>query len=202
MRLLMPLAPPFCVACRAPGGSQPLCGECRRALERLPRAAVEAHGIRLWAPLKYEGPSRAVVQGLKFHGAIALADYMAAAIAANAPAGMLAAPLVAVPAPPDRRRRRGFDQAQVLAQALARRTRLPLLPLLRRDGSSRQVGRTRADRLRSPPSFRALRAGSSRVVLVDDVVTTGATLAACAGALRQAGWICEAAVAYARTPVR
>jgi predicted amidophosphoribosyltransferase len=129
---------------------------------------------------------------------------MAAAIAANAPPELLGAHgLVAVPGMASRRRRRGFDHAELLARALARRTGLPLLAPLERAGPGhRQVGRTRADRLRDPPRFRALEHPHLRVLLVDDVVTTGATLGACARALRQAGWACDAAVAYARTPVR
>jgi ComF family protein len=203
MRLLAPLAPPLCVACRAPAGAHPLCAACRRALDWLPTAAVALDGLAVWAPLRYDGPARAVVGRLKFHGAAALADHMAAAVTANAPAGLLDAPLVAVPALPARRRRRGFDHAELLARSLARRTGLPLLAPLERAGPGpRQVGRTRADRLRSPPRFRATRASAERVLLVDDVVTTGATLAACVRALRAEGWTCDTAVAYARTPVR
>lgn len=157
----------------------------------------------MWAPVAYEGAARAVVRRLKFHGALALAEHMAAAIAANAPQGLLAYPLVPVPSPPARRRRRGFCHAALLAAALGRRARLPVAHALERcDGGQRQVGRRRSERLRTPPAFRAARAGGGRVLLVDDVVTTGATLGACARAMRAAGWQCAHAVAYARTPVR
>lgn len=204
MRLLAALVPPFCAACRAPAPrAQLLCAACRRTLQHLGGVPVRMQGVHVWAPLAYEGPARAVAQRLKFHGAVALADQMAAAIVANAPEGLLAAPLVAVPAPSDRRRRRGFDHAHLLARALGRRAGLPLLELLERAGGPpRQVGRSRAERLRAPPRFRALRPGANAVMLVDDIVTTGATAAACARALREAGWRCEVAVAYARTPVR
>jgi ComF family protein len=198
----MPLAPPFCAGCGAPAGAHPLCPACRRALERLPRAPIALHGLSVWAPFGYHGPARALVGRLKFRGAVGLAGHLAAAIAANAPAGLVAAPLVPVPAPDARRRRKGFDHAELLAQALGRRLGLPVLGLLERQGDTRQVGRARTDRLREPPRFRARRPGSGPLVLVDDVATTWATLASCARALRAAGWTCEAAVAYARTPVR
>jgi predicted amidophosphoribosyltransferase len=159
--------------------------------------------MNVWAPLAYEGPARAVVRRLKFAGATALAGHMAAAIVANAPAGLLEHPLVPVPSPPGRRRRRGFCHAAMLAQAVAVRTGLPVDPLLERVGDPRrQVGRARSQRLRTPPRFGVVRRAPGPVVLVDDVVTTGATLGACAHALRAAGCTCEHALAYARTPVR
>lgn len=180
-----------------------LCAGCRRALEWLGPGSVTVAELAVWAPLAYEGPARAVVRRLKFHGARALAEHMAAAIAANAPPGLLRHPLAAVPSPPDRRRRRGFCHAELLAGALSTRTGLPVArPLERIAGGRRQVGRARSDRLRTPPRFRATRAGRGELLLVDDVLTTGATLGACARALRAAGWRCGAAVAYARTPVR
>jgi predicted amidophosphoribosyltransferase len=160
-------------------------------------------GLEVWAPLAYEGPARAIVRRLKFHGAVALADHMAAAVVANAPPGLLDLPLVPVPSPPARRRLRGFCHAELLAQAVARRSGLPFVRMLARAGDTRrQVGRARAERLRTPPRFRAVEPGSAEVVLVDDVVTTGATLGACARALAEAGWRCTRAVAYARTSVR
>lgn len=204
MRALSLLAPPFCAACRMPVARRAvLCGPCRSAVGHLPAHAISLAGLEVWAPVRYEGPARAVVRGLKFAGALALADHMAAAIAARAPTGLLAAPLVPVPSPPDRRRRRGFCHAELLAAALGRRSGLPIMaPLMRQDARVRQVGRARAERLRAPPRFRALRGGFGPVVLVDDVVTTGATVRAASESLREAGWHCGRAVAYARTPVR
>src|SRR5438270_10733470 len=106
---------------------------------------------------------------------------MAAAIAAGAPSGMLeGGRLVPVPLHPRRLRRRGFNQAERLAAALARRTGLSVADCLERAGPARtQVGRDRAQRLAGVEGTIALRPGATpprRAILVDDVATTGATL--------------------------
>jgi ComF family protein len=204
VRVFSALAPPLCAACRRPcRETVVLCPACGTALEFLERTPVTLRDLSVWAPVAYEGPARALVRRLKFHGAQALASHMAATIAVNAPADMLECPLVPVPSPAGRRRRRGFCHAELLAREVAARVGLEVLPLLERTGDSRrQVGRARAQRIRRPPRFAALQSGIEQVVLVDDVVTTGATLSACARALREAGCSCEQALAYARTPVR
>jgi ComF family protein len=217
--LLALVVPPVCAACRAPlpRAGNPLCGSCRRALPWLrgprcercalpapcaPCPARAAAFERSWAPLAYEGPARVLVGALKFRGALALADLMAAQIVAGAPSPLLAsATLVPVPLHPARRRARGFDQAEQLARALAKRTDRPALACLRRRGApTRQVGAGRDQRLQSGRIDLELAAPApATVLLVDDVHTTGATLDACARILRAAGARRVACVTYART---
>jgi ComF family protein len=169
---------------------------------------VLAGGVELWAPLAYEGAARALVAGLKFRGALAIAETMAAQIAANVPPAILRdGELVPVPLHPARLRRRGFNQAARLAEALSRRTGLPVADCLERAGSpSTQVGRDRRARMRAIEGAVAVRrktAAPRAALLVDDVVTTGATLAACTAALAPGpGRTVVRALAYARTPGR
>ncbi|HUR86414.1 MAG TPA: double zinc ribbon domain-containing protein [Solirubrobacteraceae bacterium] len=210
--------PPRCVACRAPArrAGALLCGACRRALpwlgpdccERcalpLPCGrcpAARASFDRAWAAVAYEGVARDALHALKFARARGLATVLAAQIAATAPPALLAGAIVAVPAHPGRRRARGYDPAELLARALARRTGLPLHRGLRRaGGATRQLGASREVR-RAPGRLAiwAPRAVPRQVVLVDDVHTTGATLEAAAAALRGAGAQRVVAVTWART---
>jgi ComF family protein len=196
------LVPPLCWGC---GGvarrREPLCGGCRRLLRRLAPDAVLLCGMAVWAPVAYSGPARDLVRALKFRGATGVADAMAAQIAANAPAELLTGALVPVPLHPRRLRRRGYNQAALIADALARRAGLEVADCLARTGSgTTQVGRGRAERRSGPAGSVELRAPvPDRAVLVDDVATTGATLAACAAALRVGGSVDVAALVFART---
>jgi predicted amidophosphoribosyltransferase len=156
----------------------------------------------VWSLAPYEGVARQLVGALKFGSRIALAAEAAALIAACVPQEVLDGAIVPVPAAPLRRRRRGFDSAEAIAAALARRTGLPLTPCLSRSHGRRQVGRHRAERLADPPRVRSVSPPPERAVLIDDVTTTGATLAACANALRAAGTVRVAAVTLAASNLR
>jgi ComF family protein len=199
------LAPPLCWSCgdHAQRG-RALCPACRRGLVFLPPEPVVLSGVRVWAPVAYEGPARDLVRALKFRGAVSLTREMAALAVASAPRDLLQGGLVPVPLHPVRQRRRGFNQAAVLAEAIARTTGLGVSDCLRRRGPGPpQVGRSRGARLSGPAgSIEARARVPPAALMVDDVVTTGATLAACAAALRQAGTTELAAIAFARTPGR
>ena len=205
-RALSLVVPHFCWDCGDDASpDEPLCGSCRRRLRWLEPEPVALPTIALWSPVAYEGPARALVRALKYRGAVGVAAPMASQIVAGAPPGLLDGPVALVPVPLHGRRlrRRGFNQAERLAQQIRRRTGLAVADCLRRRGSAvRQVGRRREERLGGPAGAIGLRPGArapAAAVLVDDVATTGATLEACAAALRAAGTGPLDAVTYART---
>jgi predicted amidophosphoribosyltransferase len=142
--------------------------------------------------------ARDLVAALKFRRLLPVADLMAERIHWVAPAHMLSGTVVPVPTAPARVRGRGFDPAAELAGALAERLETSVEPCLRRRGGGRQVGRRRAERVGHPPRIQAHGSVPRSVLLVDDVLTTGATLSACAKALRAAGAARVVAVTFAR----
>ena len=178
----------------APGAAalpRPTCGRCL--------AEPPAYDT-LRCPVVYTGTARAVLKAFKYGRADYLAPRLAERMAAVLPDGAGEAVFVAVPATARERRERGFFPAGELASELARRAggrysrrliskiretdRQASLPLARRAENVRGAFRCRP----APPA----------VVLVDDVATSGATLSACARALKRRGASCVDAVAFAR----
>ena len=199
------LAPPRCPACAAArAAASPLCRDCVSALEAT-RAVLEAGppGLeRAVAAGRYEGVIRDLVAALKFGRLLGAAEVAAGAMAAVCPEEIRGRALVPVPPDPLRLRWRGFDPADEIALALARLTGAPLARCLRRRPGRRQMGRRRAKRLAGAPRVWTGRPPPRQALLVDDVHTTGATLAACASALRGAGCAPVAALTLARADRR
>jgi predicted amidophosphoribosyltransferase len=195
------LTPPLCVTCAAPCPAQAvLCAVCEANLRRCDPLIGNppAHVDLVWSCTRHDGIARDLVSALKFRRMTVTAGPIAERIAALAPAEALSGTLVPVPPAPLRLRWRGFDSAAEIAVELSRLSGLPISECLRRRGSDRQVGRARSERIALPPRVRACRRPPARVALVDDVLTTGATLAACAEALRRAGAETVSAVTFAR----
>lgn len=175
---LVPLAPPWCRRCGRPAAADVLaCADCP------PEPVTSAR-----SPFLYDGPARRAVHRLKFSGWRDVGSALAGAIAASED---LPAVDVITWVPLARRRLadRGYDQARVLASALGRRLDVPVRRLLRRTvATGPQARRRGADRRTAMRgAFTAVRPASPRVLLVDDVLTTGSTVAACAEALVAAG---------------
>jgi ComF family protein len=181
--------PPKCLTCGAP--AEPFCAACRLGIDPAedlppPRSIDAVRSVG-----HHEGPLRRAVLRLKFERKVALVRPLAALLARELDAGWRAEALVPVPLHWTRRLERGFNQSELLAVELGRLKGLPVLSSLRRTrATGHQVGRRAAERLEGVRgAFRAdpETMHGRRLVLIDDVWTTGATLAECAGVLRQAG---------------
>jgi ComF family protein len=200
------LLPQRCLVCFLPG--QQVCDGCTAALRRIGpplcercgaptawpvRRCAECAGrrlafVRARAALAYDNRLRQVVAAWKERGLRRLAGW-AAAVVRESVARPDALCVVFVPGDPDRKLKRGHHAAERLATELAAGWELPVRPLLTRArGSPRQRGLTQNERRRNVAgAFLAHGRVPPRVVLVDDVYTTGATVLECARILRRAG---------------
>jgi ComF family protein len=207
--LLELVYPPRCAACREPVRTEPFCPVCAGAVDPVPPGCARCGapgpdpvcGACLAAPPAFDalqagglfgGPLADAIHALKYGGRPALARPLGAWLASRT--GLpVEALVISVPLGRARRISRGYDQAALLADAVARASgarRRRLRGALRRVRETPpQVGRTRAERAQNVAgAFEATAAVAGRdVVLVDDVVTTGATADAAARALRRAG---------------
>ncbi|KAA0676794.1 ComF family protein [Roseomonas genomospecies 6] len=185
------IAPPFCAGCGTPFDfaleGEHLCGAC------IAEPPVYA---RARAVLAYDDGSRPLVLGFKHGDRIHAADAYGAWLA-RAGAELLAEADLLAPVPLHRLRlfRRRYNQAALLARAAGRQAGCPVLPdlLIRRRATPSQGGLDRSGRRRNVKGAFAVRPGleprvaGKRIVLVDDVLTTGATLSECARVLLRAG---------------
>ena len=187
------LFPATCACCaRRPAGARErriLCPRCTALLAsqsgiREPGPPGTAHLVGVGP---YDGIAGELVRAIKFSRRLVLARPAAEALASvlgDSPSGWSVVP---VPPSPLRWRVRGFDPAEELAVALAQVTGWPYVRCLRRTNGPRQAGRSRSRRLASAPRVHTRRPVPDHCLLVDDVVTTGATARACADALGLAG---------------
>ena len=208
------LLPPRCPGCDREG--QLICERCRLPfLRRLDEPAGAPIGLPVDLPhgvvqlewcAAFTGPVRAAVHALKYDGERRLVEPLAEVMARRwRAAGRGGDLLVPVPVHAARRRDRGFDQAEDLARACGRMLDLPVERCLaRRERTAAQHALGRRERDRNVGRAFAVRAGDERkvpgrwIVLVDDVTTTGATLAGCAAALTEAGARAVSALTLAR----
>jgi ComF family protein len=213
-RLLDLALPPRCAGCGIEG--EALCRACRRQLDaRLEEPPGQPIGVPVAHPpslaqvewcAPYGGAVRAALHALKYGGERRLAAPLGEALARRwtraAAGGDI---VVGVPVHADRLLERGYDQAVLIAEAAAPLLRLPSSRLVERHrATARQFDLDRDHRARNVAGAFRLREGARRfvegrwIVLVDDVMTTGATLEACARALLDGGAMAVSAISVAR----
>jgi ComF family protein len=180
-RAVTPLVPSRCYRCRSVTREFAVCERCRKHTA-LRQVLVATH---------YEGVAKELLHAVKYErgrsGIVEMVELMAPLLR------LLPQDAVFVPVPTatSRVRQRGYDQAVLLAQAISRERGFGVADVLVRLGQAHQVGSNRRDRLlHLKGAFRVQRAASIRgahVVLVDDVLTTGATIETAARVLKKAG---------------
>ena len=178
-RLLFGQIPERCYRCKKISSGNKTCTNCR--------SSSSLHTVN--AVTVYEFVAKELVWRLKFQGAQAAAYEIAELMTAYSSQGD--ALFVHVPTATSRIRQRGYDQAQLIAKELSRLTRIPCRALLARSGQHHQVGASREQRITQlKTAFRVTQPSAlqgAHVILIDDVLTTGATLEAAAKTLKAAG---------------
>ena len=200
--LLDVLAPVGCSACDgtcAPG--QAFCDQCG-PVPRL-ESGLTLHGVPLLVAGHYRPPLSTAIVRFKYSARPELSRPLSGLVLPELRRQGLPASVLLVPVPlhPRRLAMRGYNQAALLAQELAKAAKLPCRPrlLLRSREMERQVGKSREERVENARgAFELRQAGPASVVLVDDVITTGSTVRACAQALAAGGIRVVAIAALAR----
>ncbi|MCY3910178.1 MAG: ComF family protein [bacterium] len=188
----------LCAGCGGPGPSP-----CRRCTAEM-RAVGEMVPLYplsgLWAVFAYIGAGREMLARLKYRNQRSCVRWLASAMAMALPEGLVVDAVTWAPTSSKRRRKRGFDQAELLARALSCETGVPVVNLLKRVDEAGQTGRNRSQRFRAPV-FDTRRPPPRAVLVVDDVITTGATLQSAAQSLLGAGAERVDAVVAGATPL-
>jgi competence protein ComFC len=172
---------PFCGRCGLPTAfATPLCEECKN---------VDFAFESARAPLKYDGVGKKTVHALKYRGYKRVVDRLAAPLMLQVIDDSRFDAVVPVPLHRSRRRKRGFNQAELLARGISDKLRATVSDTLEAVRSTRdQIELSAAQRRANVAgAYRAKESLRGRILLVDDVFTTGATMHACAETLLRAG---------------
>ena len=211
---------PFdCLACGEEGSI--LCNSCRDLLVDLPSRCYRCRRLttdyktcqkcrktsrlnRVMPVTEYESVPKDLVWHMKFLGAQAAVSIMTGAMLQGLARYYSSEITFLVPVPTSSRRarERGYDQARLMARELSERTAIPYFDCLKRMGNARQVGASRAARTNQlKDAFRTSKTkkvSGAHLILVDDVITTGATLEAAARILKDAGAAKVDAIVFAQ----
>jgi ComF family protein len=203
-RILAILAPNDCLSCGIEGNL--LCKGCVTALPAVAPKQLAGPDLELVrSATTYEGSAKNLIWQLKSSGAQEAARLMAKRMATLIPMhGKYL--IVPVPTATSRIRQRGYDQALLLAKEISRQSRLPWSKVLVRHGQAHQVGADREQRIyQLTTAFRVKKprmVNGAHIILIDDVVTTGATLETAAKILKQAGARHVDAITFAQPQLR
>jgi len=205
--LLYPPKCPFCRKLLKSSGDECSCSE---ALRKPEQSALRNNGgsIDQWlAAFSYEGTVRESLHRYKFSGAQGYAEQYARYLQKTVDESDVSCDSITwVPLSSKRKRKRGYDQAELLARALSARTGIPCERMLvkTRNNTAQSGAKSAAERLENVKDVYALHKGASvagrRILLVDDILTTGATAGECARVLKNNGAAYVCAAALARTP--
>lgn len=205
-KLVGAIAPHYCLGCSRAGNV--LCRSCRTKLAPAVSRCYRCHKLatngrtcpscrsnsKLYAVravTSYEGIAKDLVWRMKFdraQSATAEIGDMMTSLMDNYSSGVV---ITHLPTAPKRIRQRGYDQSRLIAKVIARKNRLTCRDLLSRESSSQQHGASRATRLKQSKGIFTVknqrRVMGAHITLVDDVITTGATLESAALVLKKAG---------------
>lgn len=220
-RILDVIAPVTCVSCGQEGAL--ICLECSETISTLPsicyvcgratknyKPCTNCIGKNLpqhvWIYSEYVELIKEIIHQYKFESTRSAAQTIAGLIDETLPYFVDKPLITYVPTASSRRRLRGFDQSALLAKELAKIRKYNYASLLARQTQIRQLGSSREERKRQlKGAFRPINKhfiAGRHILLVDDVVTTGATIEACTKELLKAGALQVNAIVFARTPKR
>ncbi len=178
-----------------------LCPACAAEMDALRMVQTNAADLDAYAAYRYSGPAVSIVQSYKHGGSRWLSAFMAQAmLRASADAHLQFDCICHVPLHSKKKRKRGFDQAALLAKRIAGLTGKPCLTAIKRVRNTPSQTKLNATERKANMrgTFEAVQAVQGRVLLIDDVLTTGATVAECADILKAAGAQSVTVLTFAR----
>lgn len=206
MRLLLDAVFPYIPVCVVCGVEKDvnayLCPACAKDMAQLAAGQTRICGYAAHAPYIYDGATAKTIQSFKYSGARWLSCFMAQAVAQSVFTAQLKISCVChVPLHEKKRRKRGFDQAALLAQNVAQLLGKPYVTaLMRVRNTPTQTKLNNQQRLVNVEgAFAPATSVSGHVLLIDDVLTTGATAAECARVLEKAGATAVTIATFAKT---